>query len=242
MQLAPENRETMPVQRQKERRILLWVLFLSSLTGITIWYVQRLTAVSLSAWGSETVVMFSYFTNLTNLIVVIMAGTLLFGRGRLHNWFRSPVVQAACCLYIAFVGLGFWFLLGGPGSVPTLLDWVPEITAHTLSPILGAIFWYRCVPKGQMVWRHAVLWLAYPIAYLAYWLFRGPRVGYYPYFFIDVDALGYGGVTLWSGALIATFLLLGTLMWRIDSRLSQTIKASGRKKQEELKWNRPDQK
>lgn len=201
---------------RNERQILLWALFISSLIGTTYWYLKRLTAAPFDAWGSETVVFLSYFTTFTNLIVIVMAGALLFGRGRLHNWFKSPAVQAACCLYIAFVGLAFWFLLGGPTYVQTALDWLPEITAHSLSPILGAIFWYRCVPKGQMAWRHAVLWLAYPIAYLVYWLFRGPRVGYYPYFFIDVDALGYGGVAVWSGALIVAFLVLGTLMWLID--------------------------
>jgi hypothetical protein len=41
-------------------------------------------------------------------------------------------------------------------------------------------------------------------------------VGYYPYFFIDVNALGYSGVAIWSGALIVLFLILGTIMWRID--------------------------
>jgi hypothetical protein len=201
---------------RNERQILLWALFLSSLIGTTYWYLKRLTAAPLGQWGTETVEFISFFTNLTNLIVIIMAGALLFGRGRLANWFKSPTVQAACCLYIAFVGLAFWFLLGGPTYIQTTLDWLPEITAHSLSPILGAIFWYRCVPKGQMAWRHAVLWLAYPIAYLVYWLFRGPLVEYYPYFFIDVNALGYGGVAVWSGALIVVFLVLGTLMWLID--------------------------
>lgn len=204
------------MQRMNERRMFLWILFLSSLTGITIWYIKRLADVPFNEWGSATVAMFSFFTNLTNLIMIIMAGALLFGRGRLHNWVQSPVVQSACCLYIAFVGLGFWFILGGPGNVETLLNWIPQLTAHTLSPILGAVFWYRCVPKGELTWKHPFLWLAYPIAYLVYWLIRGPLVGYYPYFFIDVNALGYSGVALWSGALIVVFLVLGLVMWRID--------------------------
>ncbi|MEJ2750444.1 MAG: Pr6Pr family membrane protein, partial [Anaerolineae bacterium] len=67
-----------------------------------------------------------------------------------------------------------------------------------------------------LTWQHPFVWLAYPIAYLVYWLIRGPRVGYYPYFFLDVNALGYSGVAIWSGALIVIFLVLGTLMWRID--------------------------
>lgn len=204
------------MKSNNERQIFLWTMFLSSLTGVMIWYLKRLASVPFSDWGTSTVVMFSYFTNLSNLIIIIMAAALLFGRGRLYNWFKSPVVQSACCLYIAFVGLGFWFILGGPGTVPTFLDWIPQLTAHTLSPILGVVFWVRCVPRGELNGRHPFWWLLYPIGYLVYWLIRGPLVGYYPYFFIDVNALGYSGVALWSGALIVMFLLLGTLMWRID--------------------------
>ncbi len=208
------------MEKSDERRILLWAMLLSSLTGISIWYIRRLVTTPMSGWGSQTVEMFSYFTNFTNLMIVVMAAALLFGRNRFSNWFKSPSVQSAFSLYIAFVGLGFWFLLGGPGELVTFLDWISEITVHTLSPILGAIFWFRAVPNGRLSWRDPFLWLLYPIAYLVYWLFRGPRVGYYPYFFMDVNSLGYSGVAMWSGILIVAFLLLGGLMLFVDRRRS----------------------
>ncbi|MCP5099270.1 MAG: hypothetical protein GY943_27265, partial [Chloroflexi bacterium] len=47
---------------------------------------------------------------------------------------------------------------------------------------------------------------------------RGPLVGYYPYFFLDVDELGYAGVAAWSGILILFYLVLGNLMWLWDRR------------------------
>ena len=200
-----------------ERRIWLWMMLLSSLSGISIWYFQRLADAPLREWGAQTAVTFSFYTILSNAIIVVMAAALLLGRGRLYTWF-TPSVQAASCLYIAFVGLGFWFLLGGPGQMETLLDWIPQMTAHTLSPILGFVFWLRAVPVGHISRRDPFLWLIYPIAYLVYWLFRGPLVGYYPYYFIDVNALGYGGVALWSGALVIVFLMLGTLMLLVDQR------------------------
>ncbi len=206
----------MNTKNGNERRLLLWTMLFSSLLGISIWYFRRLTSAPVNEWFAETVVMFSFFTNLSNLIIIVMAGALLAGRGRLARWFSSPAVQAACCLYIAFVGLGFWFILGGPRNVASWLFWIPEVTAHTLSPILGVVFFLRGVPKGSLTWKHPFIWLVYPIAYLLYWLIRGPIVGYYPYFFIDANLLGYTGVAVWSGALIAVFVVLGTLMWRID--------------------------
>ncbi|WP_420629674.1 Pr6Pr family membrane protein [Candidatus Leptofilum sp.] len=207
----------MSAKMNRERKMWLWTLLLSSLIGISIWYGRSLLNAPVAEWGRETVRTFSFFTNLSNLIIIIMAAALLIGRGRLDGFFKSPAVQAACCLYIAFVGLGFWFILGGPQNVPSWLFWIPEMTAHTLSPILGVVFFLRGVPKGELTWKHPFVWLAYPIAYLVYWLFRGPIVGYYPYFFVNVDAIGYSGVAAWSGALIVIFLVLGLIMWRIDS-------------------------
>ena len=206
----------MAIENGNERRILLWSMLLSSLVGLSIWYIRRLVNAPVNEWFSETVVMFSYFTNLTNLVIVVMAAALLTGKGRLYRWFSSPVVQSAWCLYIAFVGIGFWFILGGPQNISSWFFWIPEITAHTLSPILGVVFWYRCVERGDVNGRHPFIWLVYPLGYLFYWLIRGPLVGYYPYFFVDVNLLGYGGVAIWSGALIVVFLILGSIMWRVD--------------------------
>ncbi|RMG91103.1 MAG: hypothetical protein D6706_18650 [Chloroflexi bacterium] len=208
----------MKTEQSREQQLLLWALLLSSLIGISIWYIQRLAATPVREWGSATVVTFSYFTNFSNGMIIVMAAALLWGRGRLANWFQSASVQSAFCLYIAFVGLGFWFLLGGPGELDSVIDWIPQLTAHTLSPVLGAVYFWRVVPKGKLTWRDPFVWLIYPVAYLVYWLFRGPRVGYYPYFFIDVNALGYAGVAAWSGALMVVLLILGGLMVLVNRR------------------------
>ena len=216
----------MPMSRETERRIWLTALLLSSLAGVVIWYVERLAAAPTSQWWAQTVAHFSFFTISTNSLIVIMAAVLLFGRGRLHGWFSSPSIQAAFSLYIAFVGLGFWLLLGGSRGMVTLMDWIPEICAHSLSPILGAVYFLRAVPKGSLTWADPVRWLIYPVLYLVYWLFHGPRVGYYPYFFVDVNAIGYGGVALWSLALIVFLLLLGALMVSIDHWLGKATAQS----------------
>jgi len=212
--------------KAKEQRLWLWAMLLSSSIGISIWYIRGLSSVPVNEWLSQTMVTFSYFTNLTNALVIVMTASLLIGRGRLANWIKSPSVQSAICLYIAFVGLAYWTLLSGNAEFKTALDWIPQLTAHTLSPILGAVYWFRAVSRGQLSWRDPVIWLIYPIVYLIYWLFRGPLVGYYPYFFIDVDTLGYGGVTLWSGMLIFVFLVLGSLMVLVDHRQAKSRDAA----------------
>ena len=202
----------MNASKRQERNLYLWLLLLSSLTGISIWYGRRLIAAPLADWGTQTMETFGYFTNLTNVLVIFMAASLLIGHGRLYSWFRKPSVQSGVCLYIAFVGLAFWFLLGGPTYAETAVDWLAELTAHTLSPILGAVYFARILSAERLEWKHPLLWLIYPLAYLAYWLWWGPLAGYYPYFFVDVNVLGYAGVARWTVILIIAFLFLGSLM------------------------------
>ena len=198
------------------RRLALQVWLWSSLIGVSIWHVRRLVEAPVSEWLTETIITLSYFTNLTNILIVVMAWALLRGRGRLAGFFAAPSVQAACSLYILFVGLAFWFVLGGPQDVEAWWLWIPEATAHTLSPLLGVVWWARYVPWGALRPVQQVVWLGSPIGYPAYWLVRGPIVGEYPYFFIDVGELGYAGVAVWTGILVAGFLVLGLVMWGID--------------------------
>lgn len=198
------------------QRAVLATWLASSAVGVGIWQANRMASSSIGEWPSQTVITFSYFTNSTNALVIVLAAALLVGRGRLARWAASPSVQAATSLYIVFVGLAFWFLLGGPEPIDRWWLWIPEATAHTLSPALGFLYWVWLVPTGSLRLRHPFVWLAYPIGYLAYWLVRGPIVGEYPYFFVDVDELGYGGVAIWSGVLVAAFVLLGSTMVGVD--------------------------
>jgi hypothetical protein len=77
-------------------------------------------------------------------------------------------------------------------------------------------------------WRNALLWVSYPLAYLAFVLVRGLVVKgpfqypylHYPYPFLDVDHLGYGGVL--QNVLIygIAFWLLGLVFVAINRSLA----------------------
>jgi hypothetical protein len=57
--------------------------------------------------------------------------------------------------------------------------------------------------------------LIIPLAYVCYTFILGAAIdGFeYPYFFLDVNDLGYGGVMAWVGILVAVFTVLGYLLW-----------------------------
>ena len=72
------------------RRPVLQVWLWSSLIGVSIWHVRRLVEAPVSEWLTETIITLSYFTNLTNILIVVMAWALLRGRGRVAEFFAAP--------------------------------------------------------------------------------------------------------------------------------------------------------
>jgi len=62
-------------------------------------------------------------------------------------------------------------------------------------------------------------WLAYPVAWFVYTLARGARVDWYPYPFVDVSELGYGGVLARAVGLAVAFAAAGAaLLWVANRR------------------------
>ena len=75
------------------------------------------------------------------------------------------------------------------------------------------------------------IWLCYPLLYLAYiMLFYNPIGGSFiiegqlhkvPYFFLDIELMGSGGVTVWCIAIGVGFLILSYLFLLLDKLLSR---------------------
>jgi hypothetical protein len=91
---------------------------------------------------------------------------------------------------------------------------------HTVVPMLAVVGWLGFGPRGLTSARVAGWSLAFPVASLAFTLIRGAVVKWYPYPFIDVTKLGYGG-TILNCAWISLLLLgLAAVATVVDRRLS----------------------
>jgi hypothetical protein len=76
---------------------------------------------------------------------------------------------------------------------------------HTVVPLLTVTGWLLCGPRGLTSAGVARWSLAFPLGWLAFTLVRGAFVHWYPYPFIDVTRLGYGGALfncLWVAVLL----------------------------------------
>jgi hypothetical protein len=162
---------------------------------------------------------FSFFTILTNLLTALVFTALAFrpetGWGQ---WFRTPSVQAATAVYIAIVGIIYQLLLRQLWN-PQGAQWVADVLLHSVIPIGYVAYWLLFGPCTGLNWKTAVAWLTYPALYLVYILARGAVSGLYPYPFVDVNVLGYGGVLARAALFLLVFLGTGLLVVALARRI-----------------------
>jgi hypothetical protein len=160
----------------------------------------------------QVITYFSFFTILTNFLTVLVFSAIAFhpekGWGQ---WFCSRSVQAGTAVYIAIVGMVYQLLLRQLWN-PQGAQWVADVLLHSIIPVGYVLYWLLFAPRAGLRWKDAVAWLIYPAVYLVYILARGAVSGLYPYPFVDVNVLGYGGVLARAAILLLVFLGMGLLV------------------------------
>lgn len=166
---------------------------------------------------------FSYFTIQSNLIAALV---FLVGAAR---WRAAPdrdwaLVRGGAVVYMTVTLVVFNLLLAG-ADVDTANAWVNTVV-HRLFPIVVIADWLIAPPGHRIPARDSLVWLVYPVLWLAYTMVRGPIAGWYPYPFLDPANGGYGtvavyivGIFAFGTALCAVVAWLGT--WRSGASISR---------------------
>lgn len=165
---------------------------------------------------------FTYFTILSNLLVALSLSIIWLSPGTLSGFFLRSSVQTAIAVYIFAVGLGYNILLRhiwDPKGMQKLAD---ELL-HVVVPVLYILYWFLFVPAAAIRWKNIFSWLIYPVVYAAFVLWRGSLDGFYPYYFVNVDELGYTDVAKILAGLFALILVIGCLFiligrWKFNKR------------------------
>ncbi|NGN66633.1 hypothetical protein G5C51_22355 [Streptomyces sp. A7024] len=169
---------------------------------------------------------FSYFTVLSNIMGVVVL--LLMGAATLRGSRGVPdMVRGAVVLYLAVTGLIYQVLLSNLPEAELAIPWVNHIQ-HQLLPVAVVAYWFADPPKQRLKVGHALLWLVFPLAFLAYSLIRGPLVGdWYPYPFLDPGKSGgYGGVAGRCLGITAAFVAVLWLLVRLGNLRHDRLTAS----------------
>jgi hypothetical protein len=161
---------------------------------------------------------FSFFTIQSNILAVAALYLLvLVPRER-----RSPLFDGArsgAVLYIGITGVVFALLLSGrQEDLQTAIPWV-DFVVHKLIPVVLVADWLADPPRHRLPWWTVLAWLGYPVAWFVYTLVRGDIVDWYPYPFVDVSELSYGGVLgRGVGFLLAFAVAAAALLWLGNAR------------------------
>jgi hypothetical protein len=162
---------------------------------------------------------FSFFTILTNILTAsVFTAVAFYSKHGWGKWLCRPSVQAATAVYIAIVGMVYQLLLRQLWN-PQGAQWVADVLLHSMVPVGYVVYWLLFAPRAGLSWKDSVTWLIYPGVYLVYVLARGAVSGLYPYPFVDVNVLGYGGVLARSGLLMLVFLGMGLLVVAVGRRV-----------------------
>ena len=162
-----------------------------------------------------------YYTNISNYFVFVVSvivlndnvKRVLSGEVEGHNRkLRTFKFMTTVMILVTF--LVYLILLGDPFSLDFWQS-LGNLSKHVAVPLLF-ILDYILFEEKKTVSVFAPLYsLIIPLVYVAYVLVLGAVIPdfVYPYFFLNVAKLGYGGVTIWVAALVLVFTVLGYLLW-----------------------------
>ena len=97
---------------------------------------------------------------------------------------------------------------------------IKDLFAHYLLPLFYVIDWLLFAPKGLQKLNAPFIWALYPFVYLIFTfvrLYQVPASSYFhlneaPYFFLDINKLGYERVTIFSIIILFIILSIGYLI------------------------------
>ena len=163
---------------------------------------------------------FSFFTILSNLLVVISSVPPALGR---EPGYVQRVLRLSALVGIIITGVVHWFLLRPDADLSGFTAVVDAIT-HVVVPILTVLVWLTVGPRG-LISRAVVLGsFLYPVLYAGWTLAHGALTDWYPYPFIDVPTVGYPQALTMAAIILGSFALLAVLAWLLDLALLRLLR------------------
>jgi hypothetical protein len=193
------------------RRILAATIAAAAWLGLIVQF-----ALSYRQSGSAIAALWiiaAFFTITTNVLVALV----FTGVALKLNALSTPHTVGGTVLCIALVGVTYALLLRGAmelsgGSL--LVDYL----LHEVTPIAAVLYWAIFGRTGKLRWSDPPLWAIYPLAYLAYAMWRGMATGKFAYPFLDVQQLGWARMALHAAVIAIGFLAAAYVMVWIDQK------------------------
>jgi hypothetical protein len=152
---------------------------------------------------------FAFFTILSNLFGAFL-WLWLAVRWRRRRTRLDDLLRGAATLYLVVTFLVVVLLL--EGAELSLSDRIVDFVVHKLFPVLMVVDWILDPPETDLRMIDVLLWLIFPLAWLAFTLIRGAVDNWYPYPFLDPDNGGYRSVAYHVIAILAGFVVIAGII------------------------------
>ncbi|QEO08861.1 Pr6Pr family membrane protein [Protaetiibacter larvae] len=178
---------------------------------------------------------FVFFTSLSNLACTVWAVVSLVVTVRdvrREGWrgASSPSPRVAGYVLMSILVTMLIYTIVLIPTVPPEERFTPEDTVvHVIVPILTLLDWLLFTPKGHQRWFDPLLWAVPPYLYLG-WAFLHHALGGtfagrdYPYPFMNVDEIGWGGFFLYVLVLTVALEIVAYLIHAVDRLLGRRVR------------------
>ena len=175
-----------------------------------------------------------HFTNISNYfcLVVMFAGLIQTVRKKEDSYVSAlPVLKFIGMLGILLTFLVFNIMLAGAEGRDPQANWrIGSILAHVVLPIMYIADWFLFYERKKSKWYYPLLSILFPIAYVIFLLIQAIILKFdssilipttttpliYPYFFVNFETQGIGGVVMWIVILSAAFVAMGFAFFGLD--------------------------
>ncbi len=168
-----------------------------------------------------------HFTNISNYLCIgiVLAELIQTAKKKTDSYVNvAPFLKFIGVLAILLTFLVFNFLLAGQPDRDPQANWrVASICFHVILPIMYVFDWLLFYEHKKVRWFYPIASVIFPLLYVVFVYVRAailnfdPEVPYiYPYFFLNLETQGIGGVAKWVVILFAGFIALGYIFYGID--------------------------
>ncbi|MGL4760454.1 MAG: Pr6Pr family membrane protein [Sarcina sp.] len=203
------------------------VVGLIVLAALLISLFDQLTATTIPTIGGRFLGYISYFTELSNILVMLWYFNRVFFKKKI-KFLNKDSVRGAITLYIWVAGIVFFLVLNQAWHAHGIVK-LEEYTLHGFSPLAFLLDYFLFEKKGIYKFKEVLKWIIFPILYLFYAIGIGHIIHVYPYPFLNMNVLTVGDlIQNLIHLLIPAFIGLGLLIVIID-KLSVVITKVGSK-------------
>ena len=175
-----------------------------------------------------------HFTNISNFFCfgVMIAALIQTAKKKEDGYVTAaPILKFIGMLGILLTFLVFNIMLAGAEGRDPQLNWrIGSLCFHVVLPIMYIADWFLFYERRTAKWYYPIASIGFPLAYAIFIFIQAAILRFdssimipttttpliYPYFFLNLDTLGVGGVAMWMLILSVAFVAVGFLFFGLD--------------------------